>query len=214
MGIQSFIRWFLPREDKFFDFLEQQAVVAHRGAQALAGFGGAAKGSAPEVNAAVQALEHEGDRVVHEMEEALAKTFVTPLDREDLQRLSMELDDVLDLTNGAARGAVLYGVERPTEAMVALIGLLVRSTELLARSLPKLRKHDYPGLVEDARELRKLEKEADQVFRADVSRLFHAVDTDAREVFRQKAVLDDLEMAIDHCEHVGTTLAHLAVKHG
>lgn len=214
MGIQSFVRWFLPREDKFFDFLEEQAVVAHRGAQALAGFGAAANGTAPEVNAAVQQLEHEGDRVVHEMEEALAKTFVTPLDREDLQRLSMELDDVLDLSNGAARGAVLYGVARPTPAMTALMEILVKSTAILARSLPKLRKHDYTGLVEDARELRKLEKEADQVFRADVSRLFHAPDVDAREVFRQKAVLDDLEMAIDHCEHVGTTLAHLAVKHG
>ncbi|MFO0744906.1 MAG: DUF47 family protein [Myxococcota bacterium] len=213
MGIQSFIRWFLPREDKFFDYIEQQAVFAHRGAQALAGFGGVTDGSSGAISAAVQVLEHEGDRVVHEMEEALAKTFVTPLDREDLQRLSMELDDVLDLTNGAARGAVLYGVERPTMAMTALIELLVKCTAILAEALPGLRRHAYPTLLEHARELRRLEKEADQIFRADVSRLFHG-DEDAREIFRQKAVLDDLEMAIDHCEHVGSTLAHLAVKHG
>ncbi len=63
---------------------------------------------------AVQDLEHKGDNIYHQMEEALAKTFVTPIDREDLQKLSAELDDILDLTNGAMRTAVLYGVEKPT----------------------------------------------------------------------------------------------------
>lgn len=216
MGIQSIIRWFLPREDHFFDYLERQAAIAHKAAEALARFGDATGGSAEEVNAVVQELEHEGDSVVHTMEDALAKTFVTPLDREDLQRLSMELDDILDLTNGAARGAVLYGVTRPTEAMKALTSLLGRCTAILAAGLPKLRAYKYQELVELSRELRRLEKDADKIFRAEISRFFRGEgqDADAREIFRQKAVLDDLEHAIDHCEHVGSTLAHLAVKHG
>ena len=215
MGVQSFIRWFLPRDDQFYAFLEQQAVIAHKGALALARFGQSEGGTAPEVSAAVQVLEHEGDAVVHAMEEALAKTFVTPIDREDLQRLSKELDDILDLTNGAARGAVLYGVTRPTPAMSQLADLIVRSTEVLANAMPFLRKHAYKEMVEQTRLLRKLEKEADQIFRQAVSDLFHTVgDLDARELFRTKIVLDDLEMAVDYCEHVGATLTHLAVKHG
>ncbi len=215
MGVQSFIRWLLPREDKFYAFLEQQATTAHRGALALARFGSAEGGSAAEISAAVQILEHEGDSVVHAMEEALAKTFVTPIDREDLQRLSKELDDVLDLTNGAARAAVLYGVDKPSEAMTQLARLLVQCTEVLALAMPNLRKRAYKEMVEQTRQLRRLEKEADQIFRNAISQLFHDPNgNDAREIFRTKIVLDDLEMAVDYCEHVGSTLTHLAVKHG
>jgi len=215
MGIQSVIRWFLPREDKFYDFLERQAVIAHEGAQALARFGTPSGGTSEAVSQVVQGFEHQGDAVVHEMEEALATTFVTPLDREDLQKLSSELDDVLDLMNGAARGAALYGVDQPTEAMSALMQHLVRSTALLASGLPKLRAHKYAELIDCARELRRIEKDADAVFREAISRLFHdPAAVDARYVLRNRIVLEDLEMAIDHCEHVGATLKYLAVKHG
>src|SRR5580698_1852843 len=84
MGIQSVIRFLLPREDHFYDFLERQAVVAHKGAHALRSF---KDGDVARVPDAVQLLEHEGDKIVHETEEALAKSFVTPIDREDLQKL-------------------------------------------------------------------------------------------------------------------------------
>src|SRR6476619_525545 len=87
MGIQDVIRWFLPREDHFYEFLEKQASAAHEGAKALSKFSTNGN-SAKEAREAVQKIEPEGDRIVHEMEEALAKTFVTPIDREDLQKLS------------------------------------------------------------------------------------------------------------------------------
>ncbi|MCC6624886.1 MAG: DUF47 family protein [Deltaproteobacteria bacterium] len=214
MGLQGFVRFLLPRADHFYEFLERQANVAHEGALALARFGSADKGTAVDVCEAVQALEHQGDGIVHEMEEALAKTFVTPLDREDLQRLSMELDDVLDLTNAAARVAMLYGVERPTEAVTRLMGILVEATALLAKVLPALRKHRYGELIDVARVVRKLEKDGDTIFRQETSRLFHDVSIDPRELIRQKTVLDDLEAAIDRCEHVASTLMNLSVKHG
>lgn len=214
MGLQSFVRWLLPRADHFYDFLERQAAVAHQGALALARFGGPDKGSAQEVCDAVQALEHEGDKIVHEMEEALAKTFVTPLDREDLQRLSMELDDILDLTNATARVALLYGVNTPSEASTKLAAILVEATQLLAEVMPHLRKHRYNDLMEAARVVRKLEKNADAIFRQETSRLFHDLTIEARELIRQKSLLDDIEHAIDRCEHVASTLTNLSVKHG
>ena len=133
MGMQSVIRFLLPREDHFYDFLERQAVVAHRGAHALRSF---KDGDVARVRDAVQFLEHEGDKIVHEMEEALAKTFVTPIDREDLQKLSSELDDVLDLMNATVRAAALYGVGRATEPMMKLIDVLVRCTEMLEATIP------------------------------------------------------------------------------
>lgn len=214
MGLQSFVRFLLPRADHFYEYLERQADVAQRGALVLARFGGPEGGSAQDVCDAVQVLEHEGDGIVHEMEEALAKTFVTPLDREDLQRLSMELDDILDLTNATARVALLYGVERPSEATRQLTAILVEATAILARIMPALRKNRYTEIIDVARTVRKLEKDGDQIFRQETSRLFHDPSIDPRELIRQKTLLDDLEGAIDRCEHVASTLTNLAVKHG
>jgi uncharacterized protein Yka (UPF0111/DUF47 family) len=213
MGLQNLVRWLLPKEDHFYDFLERQAVAAYEGASALARFKD--DGSTAEMVAKnVQTVEHQGDAIVHELEEALAKTFVTPIDREDLQRLSSQLDDILDLTNGAARGAVLFGVTRPTPAMRILIDSLVTCTGVLKDALPNLRKHAYPELTSMSRGLRKLEKEADLVYREAVRGLFSDEKIDARVLLREKQVLDDLEKAIDHCEYVADTLANLAVKHG
>lgn len=211
MSIQTVIRFLLPREEHFYDFLERQAAVAHKGAIALVSFN---DGHVSGVRDAVQRLEHEGDKIVHEMEEALAKTFVTPIDREDLQKLSSELDDVLDLTNGTVRAAALYGVDRATDPMMKLIDVLVRCTEVLELTIPNLRKHRYKELVESARAIRKLEKEGDAIFRGAVSALFHDGAIDAKQLLREKEVLEDLENAIDVCNDVADTLTNLAVKHG
>src|SRR5262245_9414703 len=173
MGLQDVIRFFLPREDHFYDFLERQAKAAHDGAKALSKF--ATNGTtAEQARDAVQKIEHDGDRIVHEMEEALAKTFVTPIDREDLQRLSSELDGVLDLTNGAIRACVLLGVDKPTDAMKQLIEIIVRCTGKINEAIPLLRMHKYSDLVTTARELRKIEKEADAVYREALSQLFRS----------------------------------------
>lgn len=212
MALQDLIRWLLPREDHFFRFLERQATVAHKGALALAEFKPGKR--IEDVQSAVQILEHDGDKIVHELEEALQKTFVTPIDREDLQHLASELDDILDLTNSAARACALFGVNEPTGPMMQLMDVLTRSTAELDRALPLLGKHDYAGLMETSRTIRGLEKDADAIFRSALSRLFHDEGVKAKELMRQKEVLENLEHAIDRCERVANTLANLAVKHG
>jgi uncharacterized protein Yka (UPF0111/DUF47 family) len=213
MGLQDLVRWFLPKEDHFYSFLEQQAAAAHAGASALAVFKDHASSGAV-VAKNVQDIEHQGDAIVHALEEALAKTFVTPIDREDLQKLSSQLDDILDLTNGAARGAVLFGIARPSDAMSALMDKLVACTSVLKETMPNLRNQAYPALIEASRTLRKIEKDADVIYRDAVRGLFRDDKVDAKELLREKQVLDELEKAIDRCEYVADTLANLAVKHG
>jgi uncharacterized protein Yka (UPF0111/DUF47 family) len=212
MGLQDIVRWFVPREHQFYDFLEGQAAVAHEGAIALRRF---KEGStADAVREEVQELEHKGDKLSHEMEDALATTFVTPIDREDLQKLSSQLDDILDLSNGAIRAASLYGVDKPTEPMGKLMDVLAQCTDVLKKTMPNLRKHAYTEIAEAARTIRQLEKDGDTIYRNAVSVLFKDVNVDAKNLMREKAVLEDLENAIDHCEQVGATLANLAVKNG
>ncbi len=210
--MQGLIRWLLPREDHFFEYLERQAVVAHEAALALQSL---AEGDTPEqVADVVQEIERRGDVVVRELEEALAKTFVTPIDREDLQRLSQEIDDITDVVNLAARYFHIYRVPEVTPPMRELMGVIADGAGQLKNALPSLRKRDWPALMEVARSLRALEKKGDEVFREGVRTLFDSDGVEARDLLRQKEILDDLENAVDRCERVGNTLANLSVKHG
>ena len=213
MGLQDVIRWLMPREDHFFDYLERQAAVAQQGAIALARF--AEDGSSiATISAAITDLEHRGDEVVHELEDALARTFVTPIDREDIHKLSTELDNVIDLMNLAARSCVLFGIHRPTRPMTDLMKTLIECTGVVANALPLLRTRSYGHLVEEARKVRRLEKEGDQVFRSALNVLFHDDSIDAKQLMKEKEVLEDLENAVYECDHVAETLGNLAVKHG
>ena len=213
MGLQDVIRWLLPKEDHFFDYLERQAAVAYEGALALSRFRDDSVNAA-DVAKSLSELEHRGDQVVGEVEEALARTFVTPIDREDIHRLSNDLDNVIDMTNLAARSCNLLGVDRPTKSMVALMDTLVESTRLLSTAVGHLRKRAYGHMSDVTRTIRRLEKEGDTVFRAALTVLFHDDAIDAKQLLREKEVLEEIEQAIDHCDHVAETLGNLAIKHG
>ena len=211
MRFSTFLRWLLPKEDHFYDFLEQQATIAHQSSVALKRLTtGAVTG---EVRATVQDLEHQGDAIVHQMLDALGRTFATPIDREDLQKLSKRLDDITDLANATARACVLFGVAKPTPPMCLLIDKLEGCTSIIARSMPLLRRHAYEQLHVSAKEIAQLEKDSDAVFRDAISKLFHDPTIDAKDILREKEVLDDLEKAVNRCEQVADALTSIAVKH-
>ena len=212
MGLQDMIRWLLPREDVFYGLLERQSELLDTAARALAEFANGVP--AEQIRDDVQKLEHEADAIVYEIEEQLAKVFVTPIDREDIQLLASSIDDIVDLINLTARTFVLFGVPSPTPPMVELMQILVKTAGVLRAELPALRRHEYGKLIALGRTIKVHEKEADQVFRNAVSALFHDPDIDAKVLLRDKEVLEDLESAIDRCETVAERLKNLAVKHG
>jgi uncharacterized protein Yka (UPF0111/DUF47 family) len=212
MGLQDVIRWILPREDVFYTLIEQQGVLLEEAAKALAAFG---KGdSAERIRELVQDIEHKADAIVYETEEQLARVFVTPIDREDIQLLCASIDDIVDLINLTARTFVLFGVPKPTPPMVALMEILVVMAVVIREALPALRRHDYASLIAAGRVIKEHEKKGDQVFRDAVGALFHDPEIDAKVLLRDKEVLEDLESAIDRCETVAERLKNLAVKHG
>ncbi len=212
VGLQDFIRGLLPKEERFFDLLELQARTALDAAKALASFSDGV--SVAELGKRMQIVEHQGDKLVHEIEETLAKTYVTPIDREDIHALAIELDDVIDLANQAARAAELMGVQRPTEPMSDMMTVLVRTTAEIADAVPLLRSRHYVGIFAAKARIRALEKEGDRIHRSAISKLFATADIDAKVLLREREILEDLENALDHCERVADTLANLAVKHG
>jgi uncharacterized protein Yka (UPF0111/DUF47 family) len=212
VGLQTFFHSLLPKDERCFDLLERQAADANVAAKALATLGDGV--TSAEVARRVQEHEHAGDLLVHEVEESLARTYITPIDREDIHALAIELDDIADLTNSAARACEMMGVERPTAAMTALLDVLVETTAEIATAVGKLRRRDYAGIFEAKARVRALEKKGDRLHRDAVSKLFLTGESDVKVLLRERIVLDDIETAVDHCEIVADMLSTLAVKHG
>ena len=210
-ALQDVIRFFLPREDHWYDMLEELGRLGNDASKALHTF---KDRPALEVRSAVQEIEHRADDVVRKMEDALARTFVTPLDREDLHKLTSELDDIIDFCNLSARAFTLYHLTKPTAPMIEIMEKLDACTAHISAAIPCLRKQEFGKLLESCREVRALEKEADTIYRQAISDLFAASHPDFRELLKQKEALDDLEAAVDYCDDVADLLANLAVKHG
>lgn len=210
MGLQSMIQWLLPKEDKFYAILEKQGNLTYETAKALSMF---SSSDNVTVSDSVQKLEHDGDALVILLEEELAKTFVTPIDREDIHNLSIELDDVIDFCNQAARAAVLFQVTVPTPAMSQLANTLVKCTEYVSQVMPALRKANFAEFHRVKGAIKELEKAADKVYRSEITRLVTS-ENDFRLFLSQKEVLDKLENAVDRCEDISQLLVNLAVKHG
>ncbi len=211
MALQDLIRVVLPKDDRFFDFLESQAQLAHESAVSLAAI---LDGDVPKVREAVHTIEKKADGVAHELEDALAKTFVTPIDREDIHKLSVMLDDIADRAYATASAFDMFSVSSPSEATSKQIQLLVEATKDLAALLPSLRSHDWETIRAGARNMKRHEKTGDEIYRAAMRALFAQADIDARTLIREKEIIELLEDAIDMCEDVAEYLANLAVKHG
>src|SRR4051812_38373414 len=213
MAIQNLVRWLLPREDHFYEILERQASITHQAAIELAKYRDNGKTSPQAIRDVVERLEEEGDVASRDMLKALARSFVTPIDREDLQRVSKKLEDVLDLINHAARTCVLFGVGTPTEPMLAQIERLETCTRIFTQAIGKLRGHRYHEMIDLCHEVNKLERQGDELFRDALGKLFHDPAIDAKTILREKEILEDLEKALNRCEQVAETLVNVAVKH-
>ena len=214
MLFQAFVRWLLPRETHFYENLEQQAAFCDEAAKALLLLYPPSSLPLVEVKEKISSLEHHADVQVLKMEAALAKTFVTPLDREDLRQLSGQLEDVVDLINLAVRTAHLYGLRAPFQDMQVLSETLAKCTALLREGVGCLRQHKYNALLEINRQARQYEKDADTIFRQSVSELFADEDIDFKELLKKKEILEGLENAVDACDGAAETLSNIAVKHG
>jgi uncharacterized protein len=153
--------------------------------------------------------EQEGDRITHDIIQRLNKTFVTPIDREDIYALATELDDVVDYIEEASDFLGLYKIEAPMEQAVALTRVLVASCEQLAGALTSLR--SFKDLEHHWIEIHRLENEGDRISRDAVASLF-STGIDPMVVIRWKDVFAVLENAIDATETAAQTLEGIVIK--
>ena len=157
-------------------------------------------------------VEQEGDMLTHEVMRRLNKTFITPLDREDIHALISRIDDVLDLIWASADRATLFKIKDSTPQSVELSKCILSKTEIIAKAVTSLKEKKYSYIQEYCIEINRLENAADRIFREALARLFENTK-DPILVIKWKNIYENLEDATDICEDVANILESIVLKH-
>jgi predicted phosphate transport protein (TIGR00153 family) len=199
----------IPREVRFFDYFDQQsqhiikaAALLHELVHNFA--------DARAKTAAIKEVEHQGDRVTHEIVKRLNTTFITPIDREDIHALATRLDDVLDFIEAAAERLVVYRIKEPTSASRAMAEVIVKQTHSMDLAIKCLRTMD-PAFHEHAVEVNRLENVADSLLRDSLAALFEE-QGDPIEVIKWKEIYETMEVVTDRCEDVANVIEGIILK--
>lgn len=157
-------------------------------------------------------MEQEGDILTHEIIKKLNKTFITPIDREDLYTLASHLDDILDLIWAATERITVFKLEAPTREAMEMAKDLLMTTEVIQKAIKKLREKKYSHVQEYCIEINRLENRIDRTFRDALGRLFDEVK-DCIFIIKWKEIYEHLEDASDRCEDVANVLEAIVLKH-
>ncbi len=207
----------MPREGNFFELFNQHGSHIVEGARAfilLIQNYGDLDLREKYANEVVTA-ERSADRVTAEVNRLLHKTFITPIDREQIHGLINAMDDILDLLQDATETMSLYDVRAMTEEVLRLGDLSAKCCERVQHAVSLLPKISQPATAEAAiktcEEIDKLESDADRVMRSAMSKLFRE-ETDVRELIKLKAIYEQLESISDRCEDVANLIEGIVLE--
>jgi len=202
----------LPKEFSFFDFFEQHAAKCVEAAHLLVKVFENPSGAEAIVKQ-IKDVEHEGDKITHHTIETLHKTFITPIDREEIHQLISEMDDILDYIDATAQRVVLYEILEARPEAKELCAVLVKSTEQVRDAVAGLRTLKYPmELLKICVEINRLENEGDTVLRKGMARLFKE-STNPIDVIKWKEIYEFLEEGTDRCEDVANIIEGVVLEH-
>ena len=199
-----------PRDEQFFDLYNQMADEIKRAAQMLEEMLATDPPDISKVDL-IKDAEHKCDALTHDTIQRLHRTFVTPLDREDLYALAASLDNVMDAIDAAAAMIRLYRIDKIRPGARELARTVSQSSDRLHSALESLQKKT--PVQPHAVEINRLENEADRAYQRAISELFDT-ETDPILIIKWKEVLDMLEQVTDACEDVANVIEGVVVKHG
>ena len=199
----------IPREHRFFDDFVALAEQIRKGALLLDEMLAPVRPVWDKADE-IKEIEHKCDYITHQVIQRLHRTFVTPLDREDIFTLARTLDDVMDAIDASAALIPLYQIDVVRPDARELARLVSISTEQVVVAMKALERRI--GVAESAVEINRLENESDRVHQNAVRRLFEE-ERDPVAIIKWKEILDFLEDASDRCEDVANVLEGVVVKH-
>jgi uncharacterized protein len=203
----------LPRDERFFDLF---TAVAERSFEAAGLLEDLLRADVNRRNAIVDSikrLEHECDQLTHEVVTRLDRTFITPLDREDIHQLASGLDDVIDLIDGLARRSQIFHVEQAPMGAILLANVIRRAAEQLLIAVKGLAKPANGEVLKACVAVKRLEEEGDSLYHEWLGKMFEG-SPDPLTVIKWKELYDTLERTLDCAEDASNVLESISIKHG
>lgn len=205
----------MPKEGKFFDLFNAHAKEMVRGADALVALLAALNNRHEDAMAhadVIDVIESRADKITHEAITLLHSTFITPLDRDVIHNLISTMDDVLDTIQDAAQTVATYNIRRATPEVIRFGELIRAAVDQVTEAVSLLEDMDHgPAILAAAREIDRIEGEADQILREAMSRLFRE-EADVLEVIKMKGIYELLETVTDYCDDVGNVLEAIVLE--
>lgn len=202
-----------PRDTRFYDLFEQDTENLLKASRMLVELFEDPGINRPARAAEIKDLEERGDSITHEIIKRLHRSFVTPIDREDIATLAHTLDTVMDFVEAAARTLVLYRMPEPTNRARELANIVLCIASRLHETMPHLRdRKQFSAILRACVDINRMENEADAVHHAAQAELFETC-TDALEVMKWRELYQHLENATDLGEDVANALEGIVLKH-
>ena len=199
---------FLPKDEGFFGLFDQLAARLISSSKLLSELF-ANPSRLEDLTVQIKAEEHAADVITYEVMQRIDRSFVTPLDREDIHLLTNRLDNVVDLIDGTARRTRMFRVTERRESAIALMNVLEECCTVIAGGVKEIRN---PAAVHKcARRVKELEEKADAIYGEAIHALFDGTP-DALQVIKWKEIYDNLEHAVDECEDVANVLESISLK--
>lgn len=207
----TLLSWLKPKEKEILEMLETQSANLLRASELLVDLINNYENVGGKENK-IKDLEHNGDLIAHNIFNTLDKTFITPLDREDISRLAASIDNILDAADGSADRFVLFKIKKPTPYMAELANYIKLSASEIHGLVSKLRDmKNATEIINHCRNISRHEHDADQVYRKAVAELFET--SDPVEIMKMKEVYDSLEKATDMCVDVADVIEDVVLKY-
>jgi predicted phosphate transport protein (TIGR00153 family) len=202
----------IPNNNQFYKLFEQSAAFLEQGAATLTE-AVANPDKAKEYAAKLERIEHDADELTHDILVALDKSFITPIDREDIHELVQALDDCLDTIESVTERMQMYQISTPTDPVKQLASIIRQQAIQIQAMMPLIPGFKYEKVIPYCKEISRLESVADKVTRDALGALFSG-STDPLTVMKWKDIYDDLETATDMCKDVAGIVERIVLKHG
>ena len=205
------LRKLLPQKTEFFDLFSRHAACSVEGARMLRDF--LASTQAPEEQARrIRDVEHRADEICQRTMEMLHRSFITPIDRSDIHRISTRLDDIMDHIEATSQRVWLYEVDRATPEALEMAEHLVSATSAVKAVVDALAaRRDAPAIRGLCSDVKAAEKENDRLLRKATARMFRE-EQDPKNLIKWKEIYDDIEAAIDCCDDVANVVEGVVLE--
>lgn len=201
-----------PKDDKFFDYFIKFGGIAFEASEILKDLVNDV--SSAEVKfRAIEEKEHEGDKLLHDIMEALNKTFITPIDREDIYEIAKALDDIVDEIETVASRFVIFNVTKTTDQSKVLADMINQACKEIIKLMTALKTmKNTQNLSKSIIEINRLEDQGDSDFRKAVRELFTS-EIPTLEVIKWREIYELFEKTLDACEDLANIVEGVVMKH-